>query len=154
RRGFRPTIIEKDFWVCWTIKRIGELPHHPKIVFKGGTSLSKVYGVIERFSEDIDLSFDRRELGFEGDRDPANAPSGKKKQERLDELDKVVTEYIAGTFRPQLAKTISTHLGREGQDWSLTLHDKDPQTLNFNYPQHGPTDSRSYIRRIARLELG
>jgi len=44
-------------------------------LFKGGTSLSKVYNVIERFSEDIDLSLDRHDLGFSGELDPENAPS-------------------------------------------------------------------------------
>ncbi|MCX6340678.1 MAG: nucleotidyl transferase AbiEii/AbiGii toxin family protein [Candidatus Aureabacteria bacterium] len=59
-------VMEKDFWVCWTIKRIFtsvDIPLH--LIFKGGTSLSKVFHVIDRFSEDVDLSFDRRELGFD-----------------------------------------------------------------------------------------
>ncbi len=79
RRGLTPTIIEKDFWVCWTLKRLFTLPNPPAgLLFKGGTSLSKVFGIIERFSEDLDLSFDRVGLGFGGDNDPLNAPSGKK----------------------------------------------------------------------------
>ena len=48
-------IVEKDFWVCWTLKQLFESPLQNKLIFKGGTSLSKVYGVIKRFSEDIDL---------------------------------------------------------------------------------------------------
>jgi predicted nucleotidyltransferase component of viral defense system len=57
--GIRPTIVEKDFWVCVVLKflfqksRLGQ-----SLVFKGGTSLSKVHGLIERFSEDIDLVLD------------------------------------------------------------------------------------------------
>jgi predicted nucleotidyltransferase component of viral defense system len=62
-RGLTPAIIEKDFWVCWTLKRIFTLPDPPAgLLFKGGTSLSKMFGVIERFSEDVDLSFDRARL--------------------------------------------------------------------------------------------
>jgi predicted nucleotidyltransferase component of viral defense system len=58
RRGnISAVVIEKDFWVCWTLKHIFALgPAPAQLIFKGGTSLSKVYGVIERFSEDIDLS--------------------------------------------------------------------------------------------------
>jgi predicted nucleotidyltransferase component of viral defense system len=57
RRGLTAEIIEKDFWVCWTLKRLFTLPDPPAgLLFKGGTSLSKVFGVIERFSEDVDLS--------------------------------------------------------------------------------------------------
>jgi predicted nucleotidyltransferase component of viral defense system len=71
-RGVANAIIEKDFWVCWTLKRIFSLEGegNPGLVFKGGTSLSKVYGAIRRFSEDIDLSFDRKDLGYGGERDP------------------------------------------------------------------------------------
>lgn len=58
--GFTPLIVEKDFWVCWTLKRLFALSDiGPNLVFKGGTSLSKGYQAIKRFSEDIDLSLDR-----------------------------------------------------------------------------------------------
>lgn len=57
RRAFNVTIVEKDFWVCWTLKRLFTLANPPAgLIFKGGTSLSKVFGAIERFSEDVDLS--------------------------------------------------------------------------------------------------
>jgi hypothetical protein len=70
--GLADMIIEKDFWVCWTLKRLFGLggDGKPGLIFKGGTSLSKAYGAIRRFSEDIDLSFDRRDLGYDGDRNP------------------------------------------------------------------------------------
>ena len=55
RRRLTTEIIEKDFWVCWALKRLFTLPDPPAgLLFKGGTSLSKVFGVIERFSEDVD----------------------------------------------------------------------------------------------------
>ena len=57
RLGLVPLIVEKDFWVCWTLARIFEVEAMaPHVVFKGGTSLSKVFGAIQRFSEDIDLA--------------------------------------------------------------------------------------------------
>lgn len=58
------SIVEKDFRVCWTLRRIFEvLQFRPHLIFKGGTSLSKVFRAIERFSEDVDLSLSRRDLG-------------------------------------------------------------------------------------------
>src|ERR1700693_239788 len=79
QRGLTAVIIEKDFWVCWSLKRLFTLPNPPAgLIFKGGTSLSKVFNAIERFSEDVDLSFDRAGLGFGGENDPLRAPSGKK----------------------------------------------------------------------------
>ena len=56
RRNVSPVILEKDFWVCWLLGILYESEFANSLVFKGGTSLSKVFGVIERFSEDIDLS--------------------------------------------------------------------------------------------------
>ena len=56
RRDVTPIIIEKDFWVCWLLGILFETEFAGELVFKGGTSLSKVFGVIHRFSEDIDLS--------------------------------------------------------------------------------------------------
>ena len=80
-RGLANAIIEKDFWACWTLKRLFGLKKDdvPALVFKGGTSLSKVYGAIRRFSEDIDLSFDRSTLGYKEERDPQTASKQKAK---------------------------------------------------------------------------
>lgn len=81
-----PAIVEKDFWVCWTLRRVFELPEvSDYIIFKGGTTLSKVHGVIQRFSEDVDLTIHRAAFGFEGDSDPASAKSRKKRDKILEE---------------------------------------------------------------------
>ena len=75
-------IIEKDYWVVWILKRLFSLEKMKSyLTFKGGTSLSKVYGLIDRFSEDIDLSIERDFFGFGAPNNPENAPS-KKKQNR------------------------------------------------------------------------
>ena len=66
-RGLSKQIIEKDLWVSTLLEIIFSLPFADKLVFKGGTSLSKVWGVIDRFSEDIDLAVDRGLFGLEGD---------------------------------------------------------------------------------------
>ncbi len=82
QRGLAPAILEKDYWVCKTLDALFALPElGSHLVFKGGTSLSKVYGLIDRFSEDVDVSFHREFLGFgvEHDPDPGQshaAPSG------------------------------------------------------------------------------
>ena len=80
RRGdMTAEIVEKDFWVCWTLKHVFELgPTPAQLVFKGGTSLSKAYGLIERFSEDIDLSLSRADLGFIDDKNLYNAPQARR----------------------------------------------------------------------------
>jgi hypothetical protein len=72
QRGMSAAVVEKDFWVCWVLKQIfSDAQLRPHLVFKGGTSLSKVFGLIERFSEDIDLILDWRLLGYgPGQEDP------------------------------------------------------------------------------------
>lgn len=65
KMGLHDAIVEKDFWVCFTLDYLfHRSPWPDKIVFKGGTSLSKAYDLISRFSEDIDLILDWRELGY------------------------------------------------------------------------------------------
>ncbi len=60
RRDLNSIIIEKDFWVCWTLKRLMDCTELAKqLTFKGGTLLSKAYGLIDRFSEDVDLTISK-----------------------------------------------------------------------------------------------
>ena len=61
-------ILEKDIWVCWVLRALFSIPDRHPMAFKGGTSLSKVYGVIDRFSEDVDITLDYR--AFNDDFDP------------------------------------------------------------------------------------
>ena len=71
RLGMNPAIVEKDFWVCWILKHLFAEPGlKEQMIFKGGTSLSKVFGLIDRFSEDIDLILDWRLLGYGHGRSP------------------------------------------------------------------------------------
>ena len=106
-------IVEKDFWVCWTLKRLFSLPgDNPSLVFKGGTSLSKIYQAIKRFSEDIGLSFDRRDLGYVGDRDPQSAPSRKKKEKLIEDLVGAVTRHIQEVLMPRSQLRRSRPRGR------------------------------------------
>ena len=71
KMGLAPTLVEKDFWVCWMLEQLFSIPElDGHLIFKGGTTLSKVHDVIQRFSEDIDLTVDRMLLGFVDERDP------------------------------------------------------------------------------------
>ena len=65
RTGLYPQIIEKDLWVTTVLQLIFSFPFADKLVFKGGTSLSKVWNVIQRFSEDIDMTVDRELFGLQ-----------------------------------------------------------------------------------------
>ena len=65
RKGLSEAIVEKDFWVCWVLKQLFTIDAlSGRLLFKGGTSLSKIFKTINRFSEDIDLAVDYAALGF------------------------------------------------------------------------------------------
>ena len=112
------TIIEKDFWVCWTLQRIFSSPTLPGPLFKGGTSLSKVYKVIERFSEDVDIVLDRHALGFTGDQDPPNIAGTNKRNRKLDELAGKCSETVQGTVLDELQNSFRSVLGEA--DWKIS----------------------------------
>jgi hypothetical protein len=156
RRRIAAAIIEKDFWVCWTLRRLFTLPKPPAhLLFKGGTSLSKVYNAIERFSEDIDLSFNRGDLGFSGEADPS-AATGKKRRHALDRLREVCQKIIQEELLPLLEQSFAEALSSApGEKWSVTLAEDDPdrQTILFKYPS-GIESGFSYVRPIVRLEFG
>lgn len=160
-RGVANTIIEKDFWVCWTLKRLFGLQEKDAatLVFKGGTSLSKAFGAIRRFSEDIDLSFDRADLGYTGDRDPEKKGISKKKADKLiGELVSDVEQHIAGKLLPALRSAIVEQLGEPTKgEWSLEIDASDAQTVNFHYPtvlSISEYEGMAYITPRVKLELG
>jgi hypothetical protein len=148
-------ILEKDFWVCWTLKRLFELPSlKGHVIFKGGTSLSKVFHVIERFSEDIDISLSKDLLGFGGDKDPEKAGGSKKRAQAIDELALACREYVTTELHASLKGTIETAL-KTTSGWSLEIDPADPdgQTLLFEYPAATEAVGR-YVEHKVKIEIG
>src|SRR5450830_1542678 len=80
--------IAKDFWVCWTLDALfnGLKPGGPRLLFKGGTSLSKAYGLISRFSEDIDVTVFREDIGEAASYEDLEGLTRKKRTARLDAI--------------------------------------------------------------------
>lgn len=136
RQGILPIIIEKDFWVCWVLKHIfehKELAEH--ITFKGGTSLSKAYRLIERFSEDIDLTISRHAPYIVKGSDPMEAGISRNERERrIETLKKNAQCCVKDFFLTTLYETFTAKLLG---DWSIELdaNDPDQQTILFYYPK-------------------
>ncbi|MDD5170574.1 MAG: nucleotidyl transferase AbiEii/AbiGii toxin family protein, partial [Syntrophales bacterium] len=152
-----PQIIEKDFWVCWTLRELFTLPEiGSMLIFKGGTSLSKAYRLIERFSEDVDVSMSRAGLGFDDEVfDTETIVSGKQRRRRIDRLRDACQHKIVKELRPKMITNISTALGNE-KGWSLMLDEDDPdrQTLLYAYPSSLPEAVGAYMRPAVKIELG
>lgn len=138
RRDSTEIILEKDFWVCWTLKRLFSNPAlAPYLTFKGGTSLSKAYSLIERFSEDIDLTISRSADFLKETPDPMDADiSGKERARRLKTLGENAQNFVREVALPTLQTEIETSLG-QSENWQVVLDDEDPdhQTLLFHYPK-------------------
>jgi hypothetical protein len=136
RRGVSTSIMEKDFWVCWTLKRLFEDAElAPHLIFKGGTSLSKCYGLIERFSEDIDLTISRQAPYLSDGKNPGeDGISGKERERRIDALKQNAQAFVEKVILPKLKDGVIRALGNT-ETWDLILDSEDPdrQTILFRY---------------------
>ena len=124
-----------------------------RLLFKGGTTLSKIFHAINRFSEDIDLAVDYAGLGFTGENDPRKEGISKTKRNAI--LEKMIAEcqrYIAGEFLDVLKKQCTEILGTKVA-WGLEVSKLDPNVVVFRYPTSG-TRSVSYVAPQAVMELG
>jgi hypothetical protein len=152
--------IEKDFWVCWTLDALfNELEADgPRLLFKGGTSLSKGYGLIERFSEDIDITVFREDIGQPATVEELEALSGKKRTTRLDAIKAACQEYVQGPMLAQLSALLRQTLQTANLNADRTRVEADPddpdgQSLLFWYPT-ATAEGNAYIRRAIKIESG
>ena len=146
--GLRPDIVEKDFWVCFMLHHLfHDCKYKDAFVFKGGTSLSKAYHVIERFSEDIDIILDWRKI-VSTEENPWNDRS-KTKQDQYNKLVNArAAEFYASDLVPCLNSELEDILG-SGQ-WAF-VDENDEMVVNFYYPQLFEVE---YLRDKVRLEIG
>jgi Nucleotidyl transferase AbiEii toxin, Type IV TA system len=142
--GMPAFAVEKDWWVVQTLSIIFELEVAKHLVFKGGTSLSKAWKLIERFSEDVDLVIDREFFGFDGNLS--------KKQ--ITDLRKAAGVYTSGLFFEALQQRF-TAKGITGVEFKLVAaasSDQDPRIIEIYYPNIIP--SPGYLQPKVQIEIG
>jgi len=152
RLGIDPLIIEKDFWVCWALRRLfkrRELEDH--LLFKGGTSLSKVHRVIHRFSEDVDLGIKPAFLGVSDDAFEA-VGSRSKLNQKMKELERKCDTYVRGNLRELLETDFRSVLGDAEQGTWLSHGADEQSVLRFEYPSDA--SAQGYIAKSVKLEFG
>ncbi|MDR6193355.1 nucleotidyl transferase AbiEii/AbiGii toxin family protein [Siphonobacter sp. SORGH_AS_0500] len=142
--GMPAFAVEKDWWVTQTLAIIFQMEAAPHLVFKGGTSLSKAWKLIHRFSEDIDLAIDRAFLGFEGELTKSKRTA----------LRKAAGAYTTGPFFEELQQKFSEN-GLE----DVTLHivpsadsDQDPRIIEIHYSPIISTPG--YVQPRVQIEIG
>ena len=159
RLGTASQNIEKDFWVCWALDALfnGLKEGGPRLLFKGGTSLSKGFGLINRFSEDIDVTVFRDDIGEPATIEELDALSGKKRRARLEAIKDACQTYINGPLRAELTAILQKQLRAAGLDAGaarVEADDTDPdgQTLLIWYPAATPRSD--YVRAAIKIESG
>lgn len=137
-----PAIVEKDFWVVWVLSRVFANTELARILkFKGGTSLSKAFSLIGRFSEDIDLILDWREVAHA---DP-EATRSKSQQMKFNEATNAEAEkYIVTVLLPQVRQCV-------GDLCTCSIDAANPHAINIRYPAAFGDD---YLRPEILLEIG
>jgi hypothetical protein len=150
RRNVSPVVLEKDFWVCWLLGLLFGSEFAGSLVFKGGTSLSKVFGVIERFSEDIDLSLSPEFLNL-----PEAGTSRNQANKWMTKAEAACARAVKTQIAPALDAAAEAVLRKRDGGWFEFL--KDPNTnspvLLFHYPSSQPTGFE-YLKRAVKLEFG
>lgn len=150
RRNLSPVILEKDFWVCWLLGILFESEFASHLVFKGGTSLSKVFGAIDRFSEDIDLSLSPEFLNL-----PQAGTSRNQAQKWMARAEAACGAAVQNQIAPRLETAVAGVLGQRGEPWFEYLVDpitRSPALL-FHYPSTQPAGFE-YLKRSVKLEVG
>ncbi len=154
-------MVEKDFWVSWLLALLFSQPElAPHLVFKGGTSLSKVFGVIDRFSEDIDLCLVPEFVGASAQDFDALASRTRRDAAVLD-MQRLCGDKVQAVMQPLLEAQITQAIGAPPKDdngvaaWLHFEVDVDARSpiLYFRYPSVH-TDGFAYVRREVKLELG
>ncbi|MCX7279048.1 MAG: nucleotidyl transferase AbiEii/AbiGii toxin family protein [Burkholderiales bacterium] len=156
RLRLAPLIVEKDFWVGWLLGRLFAMPALTgQVQFKGGTSLSMVFGAVQRFSEDIDLAILPAAMGFE-EGYFNDAPSASQRRKRMEALAQASEAYVQ-RLQPVLEADIASVLGASssGESWLSYEIDSNAGTPNlwFTYPSVTPQTS-AYIAKRVKLEFG
>ncbi len=145
--GLPDAAVEKDWWLVLALELVFDTSIAPYTVFKGGTSLSKAYGLIDRLSEDIDLAMDKKFLGFDQEDKEMTGSQVKKLRERS-------FQFISENYFPELSKKFA-HAGFENLTCKLskiTSHDQDPLIIEIYYPT--VTNPIPYLQPRILIEIG
>lgn len=150
RQNLSAVILEKDFWVCWLLGVLYNSRFAQALVFKGGTSLSKVFGVIGRFSEDIDLSLSPDFLGL-----PPAGTSRNQANKWMKVAEAACGAAVRDQIAPLLENEVTAALGPRPGGWFEFMTDPGTHSpvLLFHYPSDQP-GGFEYLKRSVKLEFG
>jgi len=147
--GRSAVVLEKDLWVCWVLRALFGMPDRKRMVFKGGTSLSKVFAAIDRFSEDIDLTIDYRDL--DEDVDPfAEGLSNSQRDKIREHLGRRLAEHLQSVVAPYLRETLASQYRGEPP---IVIVDEGGEKLTISIRSQF-AGAGNYVRDGVLLEFG
>ncbi len=141
--GLLPVAIEKDLWVMIALRAIFNTEIGKHLVFKGGTSLSKAWGVIERFSEDIDLAIDRSFFGFKE----------KLSRTQVKNLRKASCKYVNEIFQHLLADKLKEQGVQEFEINITAFEESDTDPLAIELGYKSLVDEQKYLQPRILIEI-
>lgn len=141
-------LLEKDIWVCWALEHLFKMPNRLPMAFKGGTSLSKAFQVIERFSEDVDITIDYQAFNC-GDPFADGVSKTKLKNISL-QIKAMVTQHLKDILVPYYESIIAEQFNENAPTVEL---DNDGETVHLRYPSV-IEQKNGYIIDSIRLEFG
>lgn len=145
KKNISEAVVEKDYWVTYFLDYLfNENKWKEYFTFKGGTSLSKCFGIIQRFSEDIDLILDWRVFGYDK-LEPWLIRSNTKQDKFNKEINEKTERFLKEDFLTELIKDFSQ------EDFEFEIDSLDPQTILFSYPK---VFDSNYLSQTIRLEIG
>jgi hypothetical protein len=151
--GLTSELIEKDIWICWSLEKLFSMPNQIPMAFKGGTTLSKIYNVIQRFSEDIDITIDYK--GLKPEIDPFDRQLSKTAQKKLGAALKAsVKKYVKEIVYPHYEDIFTKEI--ENEQGKIILEDQEDNVVNIKiqYPSALEENNDTYIQNIVLLEFG
>lgn len=146
KKGINANLIEKDWWICQVLKALYALPCADHVSFKGGTSLSKCWNLIERFSEDVDITIDREFLGFSG---------SLSRTQISDKLRRAACGFVREKLQYELRDALIAN-GINESCFKVHVNitpvtTTDPETIEVEYPSL--FDTNPYIRNVIKIEV-
>jgi len=148
--GRDPNVLEKDLWVCWVLEHLFNMPNRLPTAFKGGTSLSKVFNVINRFSEDVDVTLDYRGFGKEFDLF-CEGISKSRVRKISDELKELVSEHSHRVVGPYFNNLLNDLFGKNNIQLDIS---EDGEKLRIYYPSILEGIKDDYLSNSVLIEFG
>jgi hypothetical protein len=144
------SVVEKDIWLCLVLEQLFGMPGAKAMAFKGGTSLSKVYGAISRFSEDVDVTIDYRNFAPDTTLQDFKSLSGNQRKKQGEALKNSVAAYVSEVLKPYLEAQFATLVDGVCE---VEISGDEGEEMRIHYPTR-VRNPGGYLKEYVLVEFG